>query len=98
MTLKDLSASSQPHILHVPDFDDFISSRTKKTMTFGDHRPDGSTMTPTKYNVEGWNSKLYHILKYIILLEEIPLFQRNRKPLDVKQKFPCIVLSYIIHY
>ena len=48
VTLKDFSASSQPHILHVPDFDDFISPCTEKTMTFWDHWPDGSTMTPEK--------------------------------------------------
>lgn len=51
MTLKDLSASSQPHILHVPDFDDFISPGTEKTMTFGDHWPDTSTVTPENNEV-----------------------------------------------
>ena len=46
MSLKDFSTFCQPYILHVPDFDDFISPSTEKTMAFRDKRPDGSTMTP----------------------------------------------------
>lgn len=57
MTLKDLSASSQPHILHVPDFDDFISPGTEKTMTFGDHWPDTSTVTPENNEVSRTSRK-----------------------------------------
>ena len=45
MTLKDLSTFCQPHIFHVPNFNNLISPGTKKTMAPGNQRPYASTVT-----------------------------------------------------